>query len=1025
MADDPVGLSDDDVFGAAPSPPQGLSDDEVFGAPAKDAPSGFLGSVKDVVKSIPSDVMRGLSESAALFGPAAESEFDPEGKVSQAPTAEQIQHMNEKAIYGSDFYKPQTEAGKIVGSGIAAASNPTSYIAPGGPLTKAGIAMLSGMGSEVGGEVAGTPGAIIGGIGAAGLPSAAKGLLSVGKAIVQPMTEGGQQTIAGQVLARRASDVDAVRSALDNPPAALVPGSDPTTFQLTGDMGLGALERETAAKNPQDFMQRRTEQNAARVQQISSLQAGGDPMDVSDAVRGRLTDIDQMTQSAVDSRLSEAQAQAEALGGQQNQEAYGASLRSILQDAETEARTNERSLWNAVDPDNDLTVNMTPVQNVARDFYGNLSQAAQSTLKPVENQILGVVGQYGAIEPFRELTDLRSLVSQSMREELSTNGRSPAYGRLSQLRGGIEDSIRNAVGNRTIADAVNVAAGRLAPENTIAANIQRQIDEWQAGRNATAQAGTVSTTGSPSVPAAPGRAIAPPSGPPNAAGDQGLQGQPITSNFDEAAAQRLRAATDATRERAQTFGAQPLKSVLQRPATNAPYNLREAAVPAKIFHPGDTGFEDVNRYRAAVGDDAALPVLQDYAANSLREAALTPEGTIDPAKFARWQAQHAEALRAFPELAGRFSDAAAASSAVGDVMRLRQEALQQAQQGPLRAILNANNPQDIAANVGAILGGKNAVRDMGTLVAQLRGNPDAMEGLRKAIADHITRNFISNTEAGTSGVALMKSDDFQTFMKKNGAVLEQVFSPEQMSSMRSVAADLQRANRSVTAVKLPGGSNTPQDVAGMLKNQNSTSLLGRLVSEGAATVGGFLSHGLPGAIALEVPTRIVNALRSVGYTKVDDLVKRAMLDPAFAKVLLSRVPPKYGDAWQSAMARRIMQVSAANVAAVQGQPTQQQKAGGGSVKRAKGGPVDDDAPEHQHVSDWRNNRVLGTGPNDPVGVATKHSARETSRASGGKVNRHSFHPSDIGGRLATDGHWYVKDPKRPGKYLMVVRRKSA
>jgi hypothetical protein len=236
--------------------------------------------------------------------------------------------------------------------------------------------------------------------------------------------------------------------------------------------------------------------------------------------------------------------------------------------------------------------------------------------------------------------------------------------------------------------------------------------------------------------------------------------------------------------------------------------------------------------------------------------------------------------------------------------------------------------------------------------------------------------------------------------------------------MRAVAADLQRANRSVTAVKLPGGSNTPQDVAGMLKNQNSTSLLGRLVSEGAATVGGFLSHGLPGAIALEVPTRVVNALRSVGYTKVDDLVKRAMLDPAFAKVLLSRVPPKYGDAWQSAMARRMMRISAANVAAAQGQPTQQQKAGGGSVKRAKGGPVDDDAPEHQHVSDWHASRVLGVGRNDPIGVS-----RETSRrAKGGAVKRPLFHPAVAGARLAKDGEYYLADPNRQGKFLRVVSR---
>jgi hypothetical protein len=33
-------------------------------------------------------------------------------------------------------------------------------------------------------------------------------------------------------------------------------------------------------------------------------------------------------------------------------------------------------------------------------------------------------------------------------------------------------------------------------------------------------------------------------------------------------------------------------------------------------------------------------------------------------------------------------------------------------------------------------------------------------------------------------------------------------------------------------------------------------------------------------------------------------------------------------------------------------------------------------------------------------------------------------PPVLGARLAPDGKWYVPDPDRPGKYLLVVERRS-
>lgn len=69
----------------------------------------------------------------------------------------------------------------------------------------------------------------------------------------------------------------------------------PTTFQLAGNMGLGALERASAAQNPAQFMQRRADQNTARVGARETIQPKGGPEQVVNSLRQNLAALDQQT----------------------------------------------------------------------------------------------------------------------------------------------------------------------------------------------------------------------------------------------------------------------------------------------------------------------------------------------------------------------------------------------------------------------------------------------------------------------------------------------------------------------------------------------------------------------------------------------------------------------------------------------------------------------------------------------------------------------------------------------------------
>src|SRR5262249_45681698 len=148
------------------------------------------------------------------------------------------------------------------------------------------------------------------------------------------------------------------------------------------------------------------------------------------------------------------------------------------------------------------------------------------------------------------------------------------------------------------------------------------------------------------------------------------------------AAQRLQEATLATKNRAQTFGAPPVQSTLARAGTKDLYRLPDGSVPQKFFFPKPQSFGAMQTLYKAIGQDRAVPLIRDYAAMTLRRAALMDDGTLNPAKFDAWKAKHQDALRALPpEVQRQFADAGAASRAVADATASRADALKAAQEG--------------------------------------------------------------------------------------------------------------------------------------------------------------------------------------------------------------------------------------------------------------------------------------------------------------------------------------------------------
>ena len=382
----------------------------------------------------------------------------------------------------------------------------------------------------------------------------------------------------------------------------------------------------------------------------------------------------------------------------------------------------------------------------------------------------------------------------------------------------------------------------------------------------------------------------------------------LTPNMDESASSRLKTANAEHANIAQTYRNGPIKDILKTNGYARQYTAPDAAVVGKFFPAGNKGFEAAQSFRKAVGDDdSAISIMRDFIASSMRRAAQNPDGTIDLKKFAVWKNSHQDALRAFPELSPGFETAVKSSQTVADLATSARASRDAMQSGIVANLLKVSEPADVTKVIGGIFGKQNSSALMKDLAAKVNIDSDAKAGFRRAVADYIVGRFISNTEAGTSGVNLMKSDQFQTFLKTNRNALAHVFTPEELNSMSAIATDLHAANRSISSNKLPGRSNTAQDILprleelGKPKLSNMAELLGMV---GA----GYAEYGVPGAVVGGVGAAghsIIRAMRDAGFQKSRDLITEALMNPELARELLKKAPYRPNVGSHVSLARQI------------------------------------------------------------------------------------------------------------------------
>lgn len=424
---------------------------------------------------------------------------------------------------------------------------------------------------------------------------------------------------------------------------------------------------------------------------------------------------------------------------------------------------------------------------------------------------------------------------------------------------------------------------------------------------------------------------------PEAAGaGRGAQGDPrvlpqgpVEPNVDPAAIGQYRDANTAYRNFADRFKGGPVATALQTDRQGA-YRVADSDVAARFFHGGKSSLEDVNAFARAVGDNqGAAATLIDYAASDLRRFAVKPDGSLDARRWRTWMDRNFQALKGLDQLTGsaelrsRFQKLADAQQMVDSMGEARTRSIAEFQDSAARFFLDT----DPVKAVEGALRSKDPAAAFADLSRRVAQDPEAAAGLRRAVLDHMQARLRGNAEAGDTGLPLWKSDAFQTYVRQNAPALRQVFTADQMKAMEAVAADLQRANRSVAGSKVPGGSDTAQNVAA-LASLPGGSILWRLIGgagmAGSGAYGGAIAGGPVGAVAGAAIGGLAQLGREIGMRRINDLLTEAMLNPSLAAQLLRKATPQEEPQLLAQLTRRLTStgfLAAGNVATSDPIPT--------------------------------------------------------------------------------------------------------
>lgn len=288
--------------------------------------------------------------------------------------------------------------------------------------------------------------------------------------------------------------------------------------------------------------------------------------------------------------------------------------------------------------------------------------------------------------------------------------------------------------------------------------------------------------------------------------------------------------------------------------------------------------------RGQGGPDDPGRIARDLAVASIRKAA-TKDGVVDQAKLRKWMDDHAHVVDSFRGLRSTLEDVRLTQDLVDEAAATQKSELAAAQDAAAKRVLGEGRTVDA---VGAAL---EKPGEFESLVNKVSTDPEARAGLRRLTLDHILERITLPKEAGVSEVNQLDGASLEKLLGRYEESMTKgnLFSRDEIQSMKDVAADWKQAQRTANAV-------SGNDYIGRKINGLTLFLIRRGGEIAGAAIGGAAGHsaeGLGGALkGMGAGLAVGGAadyylLRKMG--RMEELVSDMLLHPDVAREWTNRV----------------------------------------------------------------------------------------------------------------------------------------
>src|SRR5271168_3020295 len=855
-------------------------------------------------------------------------------------------------------------AGEMLPFALAPEAGGASLLARGAQAIGAGA--VSGLGSYEGQREGGTTGQIIGSLaGAIGgqmlVGGAAHSLDLISNAMADslPITAAQRATRVNQVVqlaggnegetaASQVGRMTAPGATVPLPGGApgetiplgpngeIVPGSRPTTAQLTGNQGLANIEAARARdfSSAPLYNQRYTAQAQNRAQGMANLEPiNADPSQVKTFAQETLDRINDNNDQAATAATTLRNQGMQQAGGELGSEAYGSDAQNALVAGHQTASALASKFWNDLDERNP-TINVAPLKSGVQDITDSLA-AAKRPIAPAEQSIYDRASQLNNVEPWAVVSGLRKDLGEQIRGANDINGLgTEAKGRLVQLRSALDDATSTAMDRQASEDVASNVSPAQSWENNL-------IQDKQGWMQAKADAGQRAATGFqlPGTEEGIGRGV---QGASQAYGTRGLQGAsnqsrvppalgpmgggngqaveqtgaapssqalpgelPVTGEpWTQSDQDQYDAANAATFQKKQTFENSIIGPIVGKKGIDA--RLNDAQVAKQLFPGGVKSKEAAQRYFTAAGNDPdAQNLYQDLAAANFRKYAVDDNGNINTQKAASWLGNHGSGLDQSPGLRAKFETPIAAQQTLNESLLRGQQELKSFQKTELGKLVN----QDPVQYMGGMLSSPDAANRAQSFMSSLGNNPGLQEAAKSSMARYINSRFVQNLLTGDQVNSQITAGRLRSFLSQRSDAIGSVMGQDSVNSLRRILADFDRGNASRLGRTAGMGSPTGANMAQSAALGAPTTKLGKAISDkgGPLALLSAISGHPYVATAIAALRPAYDAIQGHAMAKYHNLLDDVLLNPQTAKNVLRDSPTgaRAKDAWKWSVIRSI------------------------------------------------------------------------------------------------------------------------